>query len=352
MISIDRIERLPAWFGAGGHESDVVLSTRVRIARNLANHQFPGRASLLEKKSVYDEITAVIARLPRYKHFQQMNFAQIRRLEQLFLVENRAASVDLLNMEGDRGVISDRSCRISVMVNEEDHIRFQCMEPGFSAPALWERLDELDTELGRDLLYAFDETRGFLTCCPTNSGTGLRISFLMHLPGLVLTKTIDQALQGASQMGISARGFFGENSEVIGNFFQLSNQAAMGASEPEFYRSTQSIIGAILDCERAARDRILKEARLELVDKIYRAYGILLYAQTLSIEETLNLTSALRLGIQMGLFDRITLEALNKMCLLSMPAHLQLMRDKSMDNEELSVCRAEIVRKALNECSG
>ncbi len=160
----------------------------------------------------------------------------------MFLAEERVVSPDILSLDGERGVAYDSSRRINIMINEEDHIRMQCMDSGFKPEELWEIINDIDDLLGQKLHFAFDSKRGFLTCCPTNSGTGLRISFLMHLPGLVLTKAIDAVLQGASQMGISTRGFFGEHSEVLGNFFQLSNQATMGAHETEFIKNTQKII--------------------------------------------------------------------------------------------------------------
>jgi protein arginine kinase len=177
----------------------------------------------------------------------------------------------------------------------------------------------------------------------------MRISFLLHLPGLVLTKAIDAVLQGASQMGISTRGFFGEHSEVVGNFFQLSNQATMGAHEEEFIASTQKIILDVIGHERNARTKIIKEANLEISDKINRAYGILLHAKTLSVMECLNLTSALRMGITCGLFTQLTIEELNRITLLSMPAHLQILRGVLSDESAISVLRADLVRELLTK---
>ena len=341
--------RVPGWFDNNGPESDIITSTRIRLARNLAHRRFPYHASLAERKQAYKEITGVLNHEARFRSFEVLNFANLSKLEQQFFLEERVVSPDILGIDGERGVAFDRSRRINIMINEEDHIRMQCLDSGFRPAELWSVLSMIDDVLGQKMNFAFDNRRGFLTCCPTNSGTGLRVSFLMHLPGLVLTKTIDSVLQGASQMGISTRGFFGEHSEVVGNFFQLSNQATMGAHENDFLEGTQKIICEVIYHEREARKRILQDAQLEITDKIFRAYGILLHARTLSIKECLNLTSALRLGVITGLFDLITMEELNRITLLAMPAHLQIYRGSTMDETAMGVARADLVRELLTK---
>ncbi|NLG17701.1 MAG: ATP--guanido phosphotransferase [Fibrobacter sp.] len=341
--------KLPAWFDDNGPDKDVVTSTRVRLARNLAKRRFPYHASANERKQAFKEIAAVIENENRFRSFDLANFSDLKSLAQMFLVEERVASPDMLTIEGDRGVLFDSSRRVNVMINEEDHLRIQCLDSGFRPAELWSVVSLIDDLLGSKLTYAYDSRRGFLTSCPTNSGTGLRVSFLMHLPGLVLTKAIDAVLQGASQMGISTRGFFGEHSEVVGNFFQLSNQATMGAHENDFLGNTQKIIREIIDHERSARERIIRDADLELSDKIHRAYGILLHAKALSLPECLNLTSSLRLGVVTGLFDQITIEELNRITLISMPAHLQVFYEKGMDEREMTRIRADLVRELLTK---
>ncbi|HON09622.1 MAG TPA: protein arginine kinase [Chitinispirillaceae bacterium] len=341
--------KLPAWFDNSGPDKDVITSTRVRLARNLAGHRFPCRASDSEKKKIFNEIVDVISREPRFRSFDICHLANMNNLGKLFLVEERIVSPDMLNESGERGVALDSTRRINIMINEEDHLRMQCLDSGFRPTELWSVVSHIDDILGRKLEFAFDSRRGFLTCCPTNSGTGLRVSFLMHLPGLVLTKAIDAVLQGASQMGISTRGFFGEHSEVVGNFFQLSNQATMGAHENDFLNNTQKIVCEIIKHERSARERIMRDAELELSDKIYRAYGILLHARTLTLSECLNLTSSLRLGVICGIFNNITIEELNRITMLSMPAHIQMFFNKAMDDREMTKIRADMVRELLTK---
>jgi len=335
---------LPVWLGNHGPDEDVVISTRIRLARNLAAYRFPPRASAREKQKVYREASAVLSGMSKPCTFDVINFGRLRKLEQHFLVEERVASPDLLKGEGERGVACDPSGEYSVMINEEDHLRIQGMVSGFHTFDLWEMTSRVDDSIGKGLKYAYSERFGFLTACPTNSGTGLRVSYLMHLPGLVLTKAIDPVLQGASQMGISTRGFLGEHSDVVGNIFQLSNQATMGASEAEFIESTSRVIREIIGHERGARERLLKEAKLELSDKIWRAHGILGNARTLGFAELLNLTSALRLGVDFGLYEEAAVRDINTLITVCMPAHLQgYLRDRGEWNEDPDAARAEIV---------
>ncbi len=349
MFSPEAIERIPAWFSNSGPDADCVISTRIRLARNLANHQFPSKASLLERRDVYDEVAAAAEKVMPNTEYTALNFSHTERIDQQFLLENRVVSHDLISCDGDRGVICDCSSEISIMINEEDHIRMQCMNAGCQPTATWDRLNGIDDELGKQVKYAFDTRMGYLTSCPTNSGTGFRVSFLMHLPGLVLTKSIDSTLSGASQMGISTRGFFGEHSDVVGNFFQLSNQATMGARENEFLDTTLDVIKKVIQYEHDARERIKKDAKDALTDKIYRSYGILRYARTLAVDEFLNLTSALRLGIECGVFDGMNIETLNRMILLCLPAHMELYQGKKIPDEEKDRVRIEIVKKFLPE---
>jgi protein arginine kinase len=340
-------EIVPGWFSPTGPDSDVVISTRLRLARNLADYPFPSRASLQERRAIFEQTVAAVHRVELFNGFTCVNFLDIEKLEQQALGEKRAVSVEMMAMDGDRGVVVDGGYRVSLMVNEEDHLRLQCLESGYAPGSTWSMVDRIDDALGGVLSFAYDKRWGFLTSCPTNAGTGLRISFLMHLPGLVLTKTIDQILQGASQMGISTRGFFGEHSVVVGNFFQLSNQSSMGASENEFIEATQNVIRNVIDCERTARQRILGEAHREIEDKVYRAWGVLLHARLLGMDELLNLGSALRLGIECGLFNKLGLEALNRLTMICLPAHLQLLHAHPVAPEDIDVCRAEVVRNFL-----
>jgi protein arginine kinase len=335
---------LPGWLSGEGPDADVVISTRVRLARNFAGRRFPSKASLLERKQAFDEVASAFRGAPQFGDFECVNCSGLSRIERQFLAEQRVISPDLLVAEGDCGVAADVARRICVMINEEDHLRLQCLDSGCRPAELWNALDGIDDTLGAHLDFAFDRRRGFLTCRPADSGTGMRVSFLLHLPALILTKNIDQVLLAASQMGMATRGFFGERSNVVGGFFQLSNVATLGASENELLESARRVVEKTVECERTARRRILNDARRELLDKVRRAFGILTYATLLDVDEFLNLSSAIRLGIDCNLFNPTTIAQLNRLTLMIMPAHLQTFHKRTMDENELKSLRAETVK--------
>lgn len=349
MFASELIEDIPNWLTNKGPQTDCVISTRVRLARNLANHIFPYKASFLERKNIFDLLSKEIGKLTHCKNSTCLNFVKTEGVDQEFLLENRMVSSDLINGEGDRGVVYNASCGTSIMINEEDHIRMQCLESGYQPDKVWDRLNEIDDELGERVHFAFEPKRGFLTSCPTNSGTGLRMSFLLHLPGLVLTQTIDSVLTAASQMGLATRGFFGEHSEVVGNFFQLSNQTTMGMQEGDLLANTQKVVEKIIKHEHEARERVVTEAENELLDKIYRSYGILKYARTLALDEFLNLSSALRFGIECGIIKEMSIEALNHMILRAMPAHIHIFRRQKLDRGETDKVRASLIKEMIPE---
>lgn len=341
------LDALPIWFSGSGPESDLVISTRVRLARNLINHRFTYHAGVSERKKTYDLISKVISRQKEFSSFSLVNCANITPLEQQLLLEERLVSPDLLEIEGYRGVAVENTRHTSVMINEEDHLRLHSIDAGFKAEEVWYRINLLDDLIGHHLPYAYDSRRGFLTSCPTNSGTGLRVSFLLHLPGLFLTKTVDQVLCAASQMGISTRGFFGEHSEIIGNLFQLSNQATLGACEEEFLQHTRKIINEVITHERAARERILTDAEPELSDKVHRAWGILQHAKLMTVTEFINLASALRFGIDAGIFSEMSIEQLNRLTLTILPAHLQKFCKRDIVEDTQDAVRAETIRAMI-----
>lgn len=339
---------LPIWLSNEGPQSDVVISTRVRLARNLTNHYFTYHAEKSERKKIFNYISDVLAKHKEFKNFSVVNCNALSYLDQQYLLEERIVSPDLLSIEGERGVAVENTRHTSFMINEEDHLRLHSIDSGFKAEEVWYRINLIDDLLGHFLPYAYDPRRGFLTSCPTNSGTGLRVSFLLHLPALFLTKTIDSVLLGASQMGISTRGFFGEHSEVIGNLFQLSNQATLGACENDFLDHTGKTIIEVITHERTARERILNEAELELTDKIYRAWGIILNARLLTISEFLNCASAIRFGINAGLFKEIDITQLNRLTLAIMPAHMQVHLKKMVAEARLDFERTNFIKSFLS----
>jgi len=238
---------------------------------------------------------------------------------------------------------------ISVMVNEEDHLRLQALTSGVDLQGQYRQLRRVDSELGQRLAFAFHPEFGYLTSCPTNVGTGLRASVLIHLPGLVLTKEINKVLQGLTQVGLTYRGLYGEGSEVVGNYFQLSNQTTLGKGEEELLDQLGSIVQRVMGYEERARQVLLRDATSILEDKVWRAFGLLRYARSLSFEETMNLLSGVRLGVGLGLIPNIGLYTLNKLLVFTQPAHLAAVAGRELDEDDLPVRRAGFVRQVLEE---
>jgi protein arginine kinase len=336
--------KMPAWLSCGGPDNDVAISTRVRLARNLAHHRFPLRASLFERTQVFEEVTDVFRATAECGSYSAVSFGLIDKRQQELFVEERLATGELASGDGGHGIIHDESRRISVMVNEEDHLRLQGLDAGLRPRELWAVLDAIDDTVGTRLDFAFDNRKGFLTSCPADAGTGLRVSALMHLPGLVLTRSIEGVLQRASSAGVSTRGFFGGNPPEAGNLFQLSKCAAMGAGEAEFVDDAAGVLKNVVEFERKARERLLAERRRELSDTILGSWGSLREAAFLGVDEFLNLSSALRTGIECNLFDKCTIDGLNRLTLFVLPAHLQTWCRKSLTRDECREARAELVK--------
>jgi protein arginine kinase len=268
------------------------------------------------------------------------------------LLERRLVTKDLLGEEESgppRGAAVHLSSRdpISVMVNEEDHLRVQSLLSGLRIREAWRMVDRLDEELGRELPYAYHPEFGFLTSCPTNVGSGLRASVFMHLPGLVLTKEIAKVLQGLGQVGLTFRGLYGEGSEVVGNFFQVSNQTTLGKTEEDLVDHLDKVARQVIQYEVQARQVLLRDARGVTEDKIWRAYGLLRYARSLSFEELMNLLSGVRLGLSLKLLPGLRVYTLNKMLIFTQPAHLEQAAGRELPSSESDTHRAAYVRRVL-----
>jgi protein arginine kinase len=336
------------WLEATGPFSEIVLSSRVRLARNLSGYPFVHRARV---KDLKDVIVKARAATEESTHFQGGLFVDVKRLlpvDLRFLVERHLISLEMAADGQSRGLIVGEGEHLSLMINEEDHLRIQSFASGLQLERCYEAASEVDDILESRLEYAFSEKWGFLTACPTNTGTGMRASILIHLPALVLTKDIDKVLRGVNQVGLAVRGFYGEGSEVKGNFFQLSNQTTLGKSEEDMVAGLNKVAKQIIEYERNAREILVQSARLEAEDKIWRAYGILTNARTLSSDELINLCSAVRLGVGLGVIRAVSAKDLNELLILTQPAHLQKMFDSEMEPPDRDVRRAEYVRNKLS----
>jgi protein arginine kinase len=238
------------------------------------------------------------------------------------------------------------------MINEEDHLRIQVMHSGLDLQAAWDQVNKIDDELGQSLNYAFDDQLGYLTACPTNVGTGVRVSVMLHLPALVMTQQIDKVFRSLQKMGLAVRGLYGEGSQAMGDFYQISNQVTLGKSEADLIKQVGEIVPVIIDYERQARAFLIKESRKELHDRVSRAYGILCTAQTISSEETLHLLSSLRMGVNLGLISELEIPTINKLFIHIQPAHLQKLRGKELGTADRNVERATYLQSHLRRAEG
>lgn len=345
---LERMARVPAsWMAGDGPSAGIVLSSRVRLARNLQGVPFGSRAKEEEKERVVAETRTASREAASLRGSVYLDVSSLSEVDRQLLVERYLISRDLAADSGSRGVIVGQDEGLSVLVNEEDHLRLQGIASGYQIEAAWRAVDRLDEELSRRLGYSYSDTWGYLTACPTNVGTGMRASVLVHLPALVLTKEIGRVLHGVTQVGLAVRGLHGEGSEVMGNFFQVSSQATLGLSEPQMVQNLIGVTRHLIENEEKAGAVLVRDARAEIEDKVFRSYGILRHCRVVSSEEVMSLSSALRLGVQLELVDSVTAGTLNRMLVLTQPAHLERMVAGNEAGPSRDQRRAEIVRALL-----
>jgi protein arginine kinase len=344
------LPKLGEWLRANGPECDVVVSTRIRLARNLADHPFTNRANPHQKAEIEAKLRDCVAQLNLAHPLDYLDISHVAALDRQFLVERQLISRELANvMEGPRGVAFDDRESISIMINEEDQLRLQVMRSGLSLDGAWEEIDRIDDAIESKITYAFHEQFGYLTACPTNVGTGMRASVMLHLPALGLTKQIEKAFKALQKIQLVVRGLYGEGSRASGDFYQISNQVTLGKSEAAALTDIREVITEIMRYERMARSALLRESRQALHDRVARAVGTLQSATMMTSEETMELLSSVRLGIHMKLLDDVPLTLVNELFLHSQPAHLQKLMGESLDGEARNAARARYLRSRLRE---
>ena len=340
-----------AWLHADGPHADIVLSTRVRLARNLQSFRFGIRAGEDDRREVLRLALDAAGEAPSLRGGRRVRVNELDEGGRQLLLERHLVSRELIGGNGhgpaDAALLMAPGEELSVMVNEEDHLRLQNLVGGFRLRDAWRGVEGLDDELGRALPYAFHAEFGYLTSCPTNVGTGLRASVLMHLPGLVLTQEIGKVLQGISQVGLTFRGLYGEGSEVVGNFFQISNQTTLGKTEEDLIDHLQRIVQQVVQYETQARAVLLRDAPVVIEDKVWRAYGLLRHARSASFEEVMNLLSGVRLGVGLKLIPDLRVYTLNRIMIFAQAAHLEHAALGTPDGADADVRRAAFVRAAL-----
>lgn len=342
-------EALSDWMRGSGPDSDIVISSRIRIARNVRSQPFPMLATNQQLKDVLDSIVEVVSdeALSNIDQLELIPLAQLNELERRVLVEKHLISPNLANESRNGAVILSENESISIMVNEEDHIRIQCLFPGFQLQEAWQLASRIDDVFETHLDYAFDEKYGYLTSCPTNVGTGIRASVMMHLPALVLTQQINRILSAITQVGLAVRGIYGEGSEATGNLFQISNQITLGQSEDEIIDNLYGVAKQIIEHEKAAREKLLHESRIRIVDRVLRSYGILSNAAILDSKEAAQRLSDVRLGVDLGLISDVSGNVMNELMVMMQPGFLQQYSGEKLNADERDIRRAELIRERL-----
>jgi len=348
MKEIDELMKRPSeWLRGTGPVSEIVMSSRIRLARNLEKFPFATRATKVSQGEVLAVVREGLQRTGAMRQSHVFEIGDLDEVDRQFLVERHLVSREHIVHADHKAVAIGQGEAISVMINEEDHLRIQVMQSGMNLQDAWTIIDGLDDELSEVLPFAYSSDWGYLTCCPTNTGTGMRASVMAHLPSLVITKQINKVLHTITKLGLTARGLYGEGTEASGNFFQISNQVALGRTEEELMENIERILKEVIHQEQAARESLITNNRTQLEDRIWRAYGILRHAKTMSSGEALDLLSAVRLGVDLGLMNGLNRTTVNEMFIFSQPAHLQKLEGHALTAKERDTKRAELIRNRL-----
>lgn len=344
---------LTHWMSGDGPDGDIALSSRVRLARNLEGVPFPNRSEAQALSQVAEKMRRTVNDLGvADKHvYMFVEMDKLSPLERNVLVEKHVISPNLAVSSAGALVVRDDAA-VSIMINEEDHLRIQCLAPGLNLQEALEVANRVDDTLEARLDYAYCEQRGYLTACPTNVGTGLRASVMVHLPALALTRQINRIIAAATQLGLAVRGLYGEGTEAAGNIFQISNQLTLGHSEKEIIENLQGIARQVVEQERAARAALLSGSADAIADRVWRAFGILRYARIISGQEALRMLSEVRLGIDMGIIAGLKPQIFNELLVTTRPNFLQKLAGRSeLDPGERDRLRAQLIREKLKEGS-
>ena len=340
------------WLRGSGPQSDIVISSRIRLARNLADFPFIARATESDRAEIERILRGRIEALQQSGKFADtpiyLDISQLEDIDRQFLVERQLISREHAESQGARAVVIDKFERFSVMINEEDHLRIQVMNSGLDLETAWKQVNHLDDLIEERVTYAFNERLGYLTACPTNVGTGVRVSIMLHLPALVITRQIEKVFRSLQKINLAVRGLYGEGSQAQGDFYQVSNQVTLGQSEEELTKKVADVVPVLIDYERQARDFLIRESQETLHDRVSRAYGILRTAQTISSEETMHLLSSLRMGVNLGLIRDVPIPTVNKLFVHTQPAHLQKLTGMELDSSDRNIERAAYLRRHLS----
>src|SRR5436190_7321960 len=334
-----------------GPHNKIVMSSRVRLARNVKGAAFPGWAKKAERIRILDAIRPAVEALPQMQDCFSESMDNLTLLDKNILVERHLISREHAAKNAGSGLVLNRKESRCVMINEKDHFPMQALRPALQLRQAWNAIDQVDSKLEKKMEFAFTPALGYLTACPTNVGTGIRVSAMLHLPGLVLAEQINQIIQAVNKLGLAVRGLYGEGTEALGNVFQVSNQMTLGETENDIVERLNKVLAQIIEHEENARSMLLEKKPKTVYNHIGRAYGILANAHSISSKETLNLLSLMRLGVDLSLFTDLERWQVDELFVTTQPAHLQRVHSEKLSAEERDLFRADMLRERLRQVS-
>lgn len=341
------LNKIGEWLKGTGPNSDIAISTRVRLARNIDKIPFTHWANKKQREQVLSLVKGAAENSNLLKGSLYMRMSDVSELNRQFLIERHLMSIEHARDPGYKALVIEPREIINVMVNEEDHLRIQAIQSGFNLADSWRLVDKLDMELNQTLSYAHSIKWGYLTACPTNTGTGMRASLMLHLPALAMTKQINKVLQALAKLNVAVRGIYGEGTEALGNFFQISNQVTLGRPEEYIIGDFERVMHQVIGREAQARKYLLMKEKAQLSDKILRAYGTLKSARIITSSETINLMSSIRLGVHIGILPDVNIKTINEIYIMTQPAHLQKLEGKILTADQRDIKRADLIRAKL-----
>ncbi len=331
-----------------GPELDIAVSSRIRLARNFADIPFSVKMTPKHQATLVKRMQGIIGDYTLYGKLMFADMTSMHPIDRVSLMERHLISPDLAESKGNSGAYINENENVSIMVNEEDHIRIQAIFPGILLEKAYKICDEIDTIIAQKADYAFDNKYGFLTSCPTNLGSGMRASVMLHLPALVMTGYMKSILESCAKLGVAVRGIYGENSDAVGDMFQVSNQITLGRKDDETIAAIDAICKQIIDREKALRYQLYKQNVYKFEDRIYRSLGLLQNARILTTQECFKILSDVRLGVSMGIIKDIGIQTLNEILVMSQPATLQKIAGRPLEQEERDIKRADLIRTKIN----
>ncbi len=343
------VNHVGGWLKGIGPNSDIVISSRIRLARNLTKLPFPHWAKEKENEEVLSLTKGAFQKLDELKDSLYLRLDDLDSVDKQFLVERHLMSNEHAMRSKQKALLVNEDENVAIMINEEDHLRIQAMESGFDLKKTWKIINNIDTKLSGFLPYAFKKDWGYLTACPTNTGTGMRASVMLHLPALVMSRHINRVLEAIAKLSFTTRGLYGEGTHASGNFFQISNQVSLGQKEEDIIDNISGVIKQIIEQEEKDREALISSHREMLEDRIWRSCGTLKNAHIISSSETVELLSMLRLGVDLGIIKGVDRGLINELFILTQPAHLQKLENKKLSTNERDVKRAQIIREKLKQ---